>query len=89
MTFDSKTHLCVVCTPDRPPPLAKRALVKVALPPSKRAGQYDLREFNVGAIIIRIEYGGMLYKNYNKEPPNTQNPILIIKAPKLRVEALL
>ena len=32
---------------------------------------------NIGALIIRIGFGGILYYNHNKEP---QNPRLIIKA---------
>ena len=34
---------------------------------------------NIGALIIRIGFGGLLCYNRNKEPP--QHPILIIKAP--------
>ena len=37
---------------------------------------------NVGAFIIRMGFGGILNYRYHKEP---QNPILIIKAPTLRV----
>ena len=42
--------------------------------------------FNVGALIIRIGFGGISYCNYNKEPPN---PILIIKAPPLGTSSTL
>ena len=35
---------------------------------------------NIGALIIRIGFWGILYYTYNKEPPK---PIVIIKAPTL------
>ena len=36
-----------------------------------------VERLNVGALLIRIGIGGILYYNHNKEPPK---PILIIKA---------
>ena len=42
--------------------------------------------FNIGVLIIRIGFGGILYYNYNKEH---QNPILTIKAPTLGVQKFL
>ena len=39
---------------------------------------------NIGALIIRIGFGRLLYYNHSKEP---QNPILIIKAPILGLGA--
>ena len=36
---------------------------------------------NIGALIIRIGFGGILYYSSNKDPP--PNPILVINAPTL------
>ena len=38
----------------------------------------DRRFLNMGTVIIKIGFGGLLYYSYKKEPPK---PILIIKAP--------
>ena len=40
----------------------------------------ELLHVDVGALLIRIGFEGILHYNYNKEPPN---PVLIIKAPTL------
>ena len=40
------------------------------------------RVANIGALIIRMGFGGPLYYNHTREP--SQNPIIIIKAPVLR-----
>ena len=63
---------------DAQSPAAKRALGGSHVPASAACERTSSP--NVGALIIRIGFGDMVYYKFNKEP---QNPIPTVKAPTL------
>ena len=46
-----------------------------------KLGQWTLRSCTIGALIIRIGFGGIFYYIYNKEPPPPTIVLVIMQAP--------